>query len=377
MGAIGLVLILRTREMTGSYAAGGAVAAAHMLGLAIGSPLLGRIIDRRGQPLVIALAGVWSAAALTAFAALPSDTTVWVAVALGAASGAAIPPMSACIRAIWSDRLEPRLRHSAYALDSVVFEIVYISGPLLVVGLLGAWSLRAAALACALFTLGGSLWFAATRLSREWRPHPRRSTDAWGPLRGAGVQTILAAFLLFALAIAGIEIAVAAFAEREGSANAVGWLFGLWGAGSMAGGLYFGRLAAPADPGRRLAWLLLALALLEAPLAFVDSLAAMAVALTLAGLAIAPAMALSFALLSDVAPAGTVTEAQTWVATALGGGMAAGSALCGWLVEHTGTSAALALVTGFSLLAALVVAARQRTLVVAREPEREREPAYA
>ena len=48
-GAIGLVLILRTREMTGSYAAGGAVAAAYSIALALGAPLLGRWIDGHGQ----------------------------------------------------------------------------------------------------------------------------------------------------------------------------------------------------------------------------------------------------------------------------------------------------------------------------------------
>jgi MFS family permease len=178
------------------------------------------------------------------------------------------------------------------------------------------------------------------------------------------VRTILAALALFAIGIAATEIAVAAFAEREGSPNAVGLLFALWGLGSLTGGLVFGRLAPPPDPGRRLGLLLLALALLEVPMALARSLPAMAAAITLAGLAIAPGMALAFHLLSEVAPTGTVTEAQTWVSSGFGAGMAGGSALCGWLVEHTGTSAGLWLVVGVGLLAALVVAARRGTLVV-------------
>ena len=44
MGALGLLLILRTRDMTGSYAAGGAVSAAYAIALGVAGPLLGRIV---------------------------------------------------------------------------------------------------------------------------------------------------------------------------------------------------------------------------------------------------------------------------------------------------------------------------------------------
>src|SRR4051794_5075269 len=119
MGALGLLLILRTREMTGSYAAGGAVAAAYAVAAGIGGPLLGRLIDRRGQGAVLVLASLFSAVMLGAFAALPDGTSGWLAALLAAAAGAGTPPLSACQRALWTDTLAPRLRHSAYALDSV------------------------------------------------------------------------------------------------------------------------------------------------------------------------------------------------------------------------------------------------------------------
>lgn len=364
VGALGLLLILRTRELTGSYAAGGLVAAAYAVALGVASPVLGRLVDRRGQRLVLVASAVVSSAALAGFAALPDGTGVAPALLLAAVAGAGTPPLSACQRAIWTDALAPRLRHTAYALDSVVFELVYISGPLVLVAGVGAWSLRAALLVAALAAVLGTFAFVATRLSRDWRPHPHRPADPLGPLRGAGVRTILTALALFAIGIAATEIAVAAFAEREGSPNAVGLLLGLWGVGSLTGGLVFGRLAPPPDPGRRLALLLLALAVLEIPMALAWSLPAMAVAITLAGLAIAPGMALAFHLLSEVAPTGTVTEAQTWVSSGFGAGMAGGSALCGWLVERTGTTAGLWLVVGVGVLAAAVVAGRRHTLVV-------------
>ncbi len=56
--ALGLLFILRTRELTGSFAAGGAVAGAYALANGISAPALGRLIDRRGQAPVMIPAAV-------------------------------------------------------------------------------------------------------------------------------------------------------------------------------------------------------------------------------------------------------------------------------------------------------------------------------
>ena len=53
MGALGLVFMLRTHEITGSFAAGGAATAAYALSLGLVAPGLGRLIDLRGQTLVL------------------------------------------------------------------------------------------------------------------------------------------------------------------------------------------------------------------------------------------------------------------------------------------------------------------------------------
>ena len=53
MGALGLLLILHTEELSGSYAQGGVAAGAYMLALGVSNPLLGRVVDRRGQTLVL------------------------------------------------------------------------------------------------------------------------------------------------------------------------------------------------------------------------------------------------------------------------------------------------------------------------------------
>ncbi|MEA2126847.1 MAG: hypothetical protein QOI80_3629 [Solirubrobacteraceae bacterium] len=357
-GALSLVLLLRTREMTGSYAAGGVVAAASGLALGVSSPVLGRLIDRRGQRQVLLLSCLASTAALAGFAALPDDTPLAVAILVATLAGASTPPLNSCLRALLAAVIPPELRHRAFAIDSTMFELVYISGPLMLVGVIGAWSLRAAVASCAVLTFVGTVVFASTRLSRAITGTPASPHDIAGPLRHPGVQTLLTSVLLFGLAIAGLEVGLAAFAEHEGHTNAVGYLLGLSGVGSMVGGLVAARTRPPADPARRLAVLLLGLAVLEVPLGIVGSLPAMAVAVTVAGFGIAPSLALTFQLTSEVAPTGTVTEAMTWLTSAIAGGLAAGSALAGWLVEHTGTTPVLFTVAVYGAVAAAVVASR-------------------
>ena len=71
MGAIGLVFILRTHEITGSFAAGGVATAAYALSLGVVAPGLGRLIDLKGQTRVLLGAGVLHAAALIALRGAP------------------------------------------------------------------------------------------------------------------------------------------------------------------------------------------------------------------------------------------------------------------------------------------------------------------
>src|SRR4051794_39175180 len=105
VGALGLIYVLRTREMTGSYAAGGIVAAAHAVAYGIGSPVLGRLVDRRGQTAIIPPIAIVSGLALIGFAALPDGAPLGAAVALAALAGATVAPLTACQRAIWNERL--------------------------------------------------------------------------------------------------------------------------------------------------------------------------------------------------------------------------------------------------------------------------------
>jgi MFS family permease len=363
-GALGLLLILRVGEVGGGYGGGGLAAGAFALGLAAAAPLVGRVVDVRGQTGVLAASTAVVSAALVALALVPAGTPLAALLVLAAVAGAAHPPLAACLRALWPVLLvNPARRHAAYALESAALEVSYVLGPLVLVGAVATWSAAAALAACAALLLAGTAAFAIAPASRAWTPVAGVRRGPAGALAGPGVRTLLAAQALAGASFGAIEVATVAFAEGAGAKGAIGPLLAAWGLASLLGGAIAVRAGAPRDPVRRLVVLLGALAAGDLLLLAATGPLLLGALLAVAGLAIAPAFAVVYNLAGDVAPEGTVTEAFTWLTTGLGAGLAAGSAVGGALAASAGAGAAFLAAGGAAVLAAVVVAVRARDLI--------------
>ena len=363
MGAIGLVFILRTHEITGSFAVGGVATGAYALSLGLVAPALGRLIDLKGQTRVLLGAGALQAGALTAFAALPGDAAVPVIVALAALTGASQPPLGATVRSLWGADLDDQTRHVLFTGESAVLEGIYIAGPVLIVaGIGGLLSISAAALACGVFTLSGTVMFVLTRASRSWRPDRHRVSGLAGALASPGVRTLLATMAVVGLGIGVIEVAVPALCEGAGAPSATGFVFGLWGLGSLIGGAVASRLDAGPDPGRRVIVLLATLAGCTLPLVLAAGVVSLAALIFLAGIAIAPALAAVHSLAGRLAARGTVTEAYTWLGTGMGAGLGIGAAFGGTVVEAAGTGVAFGLSAAALAVGAVLAGLRRSSL---------------
>jgi predicted MFS family arabinose efflux permease len=370
--ALGLVFILRTRELTGSYAVAGLVAGAHAASNGLTAPLLGRLVDRRGQGPVLLPAAAATALALLAYALMGPGTPAVAMVAAAAVAGAAFPPLGPCLRTLWPALLgsDPGRTHAAFALESAALEATYIAGPVLIAGAIGSQSTAAATLTCAALLLAGTLAFATHPASLAWRSGAAAAPGRGGALRSPGVRTLMLVFGLIGATFGAVEVAVPAAAEAAGAAGATGLLLGLWGLGSLLGGLATARRGAPADPVRRLVLLLAALAGGHLTLVAAGSAPALAALLLVAGVAIAPAISTAYSLVGGVAPRGAVTEAYTWLATGIAGGVAAGAALAGVLAEADGAGATFALAAATCAGAAVLGALRRGTLAPQRASSR-------
>jgi MFS family permease len=356
--ALGLVFVLRTKELTGSFAAAGVAAGLYALASAACGPALGRMADRRGQPAVLVPGALLAAAALAVFGALPAGVPFAAIVACAVVAGAATPPIGPCLRAMWPGMLGDRsLAHAAFALESAGLEITYIAGPVVIAGAIGSQSTAAAALTSAVLLLAGTLVFAAAEPVRAFRPPPRPAGRG-GPLRSSGVRTLAVVYVLVGIAFGAVEVGVPATADAAGHAHSAGLLLGVWGVGSLLGGLAAAHASPPADRVRRLCLFLALLAAGHALLAVPAGLLGLAALLFGAGAAIAPAFGTANGLVEGVAPAGALTEAFTWLSTGITGGLALGSAVGGALADGApGGAFALA---GFACLGAAVYANARR-----------------
>ena len=205
-------------------------------------------------------------AAVVGLAELGAPTPVLML--CGFTAGFAIPPTSSVLRSMWTDLLEPRLHQAAYALDSTMIELIFISGPLLTAAIAAITSPAGALIVSAVAVIVGTTIFTALPPTRHVEPEERHERHLLGALASPGVRTLVLISLPTGVGIGILEVGIPAFSRAEGAAAAAGVLLAIWSFGSGIGGLLYGTLprrrglythapagrrAAPAhaDPARR------------------------------------------------------------------------------------------------------------------------------
>src|SRR4051794_4767634 len=113
-----IALLVHARHLTGSFAVAGAVTGAYAAAVGVGGPLLGRVVDRRGQTLALVASAGLAAVVLLALAALPQAVPPAVVVAFAALLGLATPPVGACARSLLPALLDGESLRAAYAFES-------------------------------------------------------------------------------------------------------------------------------------------------------------------------------------------------------------------------------------------------------------------
>ena len=362
LAMLSLALLVHAEHLTGSFALAGLVSGGYTVGLGVGGPFLGRLVDRRGQLVVLLATAFASSVLLAAVALLPASAPGLVLVALAAGIGLTMPPVSGCVRTLLPEVLpDAEALPTAYALESSALELTFIFGPPLALGL-AAFSSTRAALACAGFVLlTATAAFATRPASRRWRPSAA-GLRPHGGLRSPAIRTLVAALTAVGVLFGATEVGVTAAATRLGNTNSAGFLLALWGLGSLAGGVAATRRGGGARGASGLAVILAALALGHAALAATTgSLVAIGAVLLVAGAAIAPAYATVYAMADRAAPEGTVTEAFAWLSTAVVAGTSAGTAAAGALAQSAGAAAVFVLAGLAGTLAAAIIALRSCT----------------
>jgi MFS family permease len=367
VGINGLAIVLFLREHTGSYASAGAVAAAFGLAVGVSSPLIGRLIDRRGLARVVIPLSVLHAFAMAGLVALGlSGAPVGVLALLAVAAGAFIPPLGSISRSLWPRILrdeDPQLLSTALALEGVVIELVFVIGPLITALLSALVDPAAALLLSPVLLLSGLSLFLLQPPVRTWVISQHAGSHGpLGALRSPGIRTLVLVTVPMGFCFGAMEVTLPAFSEAHGARELAGVLVAVWSGGSAIGGLLYGARHWSGPAGRRYARLAALLPIGYLPLAAATSVGVMVPLALLAGLCIAPTLTAGNQIAGDVAPEGTETEAYTWPVTSLVTGLAAGSWVAGVIVETVDWQAAFLVSAGGAALSALLAALRWRTL---------------
>ncbi|MEV5947975.1 MFS transporter [Streptomyces sp. NPDC051993] len=342
MGMFSVSAVIMIAGSRGSYALAGAVTATGLAATALVAPCTARLVDRYGQARIAVPATVVAVlGSLALLLCVHLGAPSWTLFAAYAAT-ATTPNTGGMSRARWAHlhRNDPPLLHTANSFEQAADEFCFMLGPVAAAFLCSALFPEAGTLVGAALLMTGVLLFAAQRATEP--PAAPRTTSAKSLVRTRGFAPLLAVFLAAGAVFGSLEVVTIAYASGLGHAAAAGPVLALQAAGSCAAGLLYGSARPSRSVPRRLLRCVAAMAALMClPLLAArttGSLVVLAIALLCAGAATAPTMVTGMTLVQRLTPEGQLNEGMTLAVTAILGGIAAGSAAGGQVIEQVGAA---------------------------------------
>jgi MFS family permease len=345
-GMTSLAILLHVEHVTGSYGYAGLVLAASSVGQAVSGPVTSRWMGRWGMRRVLSLTMIVCALAILAIGLL--DLPVAGFMAFGLVAGLSTPPVQSAVRTIYPKMVNSRQLTPLYSLDASLQEIIWIIAPVVITFIatqIGTWE---ALVLIAVILVGGGTWFI---LSPEvGRVRIPRSKRRFGKVltRPTVLLATVIGFLLIG-ACSAVEAGVVATFDHGGLE--AGIVLAVFSIGSLAGGLSFGHVPmGPWAMARRMGIVAVGLVLTM----FSLDIWWLSGTLFLAGIGIAPALAVLFAITSVSVKFSDTAEAYGWIGTGQLIGAAAGSAVAGFLIDAVEAPGAFIAAAGFAAAGAIV-----------------------
>ncbi|MFF0588145.1 MFS transporter [Streptomyces sp. NPDC003781] len=367
-GTVSLALMLSLTRSTGSYAVAGLVMALFGATSVFLSPYRASLVDRHGPRRALLPMALLYAALLCVLAAAcrrPGTTEAVLAVTAGLA-GACTPPLGPTMRAVWAELLpDRRLLQRAYSLDGVAEELLFVSGPLLVGGIVAVASPVVGVVLSAALVAAGTLAFVTSPATAALRPAGRGKSDGPAPGRGGPGQgrALLQPVVVAAgvgISVSAVDLLVVAYAGERGLGDGtVAWVLAALSVGSAVGGLVNGAVAWSSPARARLPLFAAGVGVCLAAAGLAPGLGTLLLAVTCAGLFVAPALTTAYLIADESAAPGFRVRAGTWCNTAVNAGMSVGAAAVGLLVERLPLPVCFA-VSGAVAAAAALVPGRRR-----------------
>ena len=323
-GVIGLALLLVGHEAHLSVATSALAVSAYAIGMSVGRPVQGRALDTFAPALVLAGCGVAHAGAYVLIAVAAHNHWAGLFVAFSAVAGLFLPPIATQMRAEWPQSSGAGPATSVFAFIALLQTLSVLVAPILFSAVGAVASAATAMLTVAAVSGAATVLFALAvpRTRRRGGPASRVA------LRRYAKPLVLT--LLIGAVVGSIEVIAPALAIAAHHPGAAGPLVIIATLGTVASGalaMRFGhRLAA-----RGMIWRAASLQVVGATVLLLPApLPVAGVGLVLVGAGSTPAIAALGTLVREQSAG--LAEAFGWQSTALGSGVAGGSAVAGALV---------------------------------------------
>ncbi|MEO6505839.1 MAG: MFS transporter [Terrimesophilobacter sp.] len=345
-GMLSLALLLHVERVHHSYAAAGLVLAATSIGQAIAGPLTSRWMGVWGMRKVLTLTTVVCATGLVAIALV--QVPVPLIMAIGFLAGLSTPPVQPAVRTIYPKMVNSTQLTPLYSLDASAQEIIWVVGPVITTFVAIQISTVLAILLAVGFLVGGGVWFMSSpEVGRVRIPRSKRTLGKVLAKPTVLLATVVG-FLLVG-ACAAIEAGVVATFGDDGPESGI--ILSVFAIGSLTGGLALGhRPIRPWSMAQRLLMVFLGMSLAAMSL----NIWWIGATLFLAGLGIAPAFAVMYAIVSASVKFSDTAEAYGWVGTGQLIGAALGSAAAGFMIDSFSAPGAYWIAAGFAFFSFLV-----------------------
>lgn len=379
--AAGVLLTLHIVLTLGQgYAAAGAAAAVMTIGIAVGAPWRGRRVDTVGLrraliPSVVSETVIWS---------IVPHVSYQLLLPLVFVGGLLTLPIFSVVRQSLGILASGEQRRTAFALDAISTELVFMIGPAagaLVAtagfSVLGLTVVGVATSLSGLFLMwinpptrsaapgvepdpafeAGQQEGAETALVAA-APHVQEAAAELAPLAGAeqrrqsrpglrhkvihnfawftaAVAAVFAVAAGAGMVLSGTDVGIVAALQTGGHQAEIGIVFLFWCAASVLGGLVYGAMHRPVSP----VLLLLGMSALTLPMAFAQDTWTLALLSLLPGLLCAPVLSAASEKVAELVEEGRRGEAMGWYGSALTGGVALGAPLAGLFIDGVGPGA--------------------------------------